>query len=142
MVLKLKIFNFDETLHLYKFDYAGFKYDNTFSNLLPKIPKENNFGPKFDFFFVLLNFFTFWQILGCWFQISQSFFINFYSKNTQKDIFFSSNLRTFIFARNFFKLATQNYTNKAFLIPKLKLFMLHDSPFHNFVGADPKYIFV
>ena len=44
----------------------------------------------------------------------------------------------FVFAQNF-KLTTQNYTNKAFLVPKLKLFVLYDLPFHKFEGADSKY---
>ena len=41
-----------------------------------------------------------------------------------KRTFLISNLRIFIFARNFFKLSTQNYTNKAFLVPKLKMNVL------------------
>ena len=49
------------------------------------------------------------------------------------------NLRIFIFAWNFFRLTTQNYTNKAFLVPKLKRFVLYDLPFHKFEGADSKY---
>ena len=47
-------------------------------------------------------------------------------------------IRIFIFARNVFKLTTQNYTNKALLVPKLKLFMLNDLPFHKCEGADSK----
>ena len=53
--------------------------------------------------------------------------------------FLVSNLKIFIFARNFFKLTTLNYTNKAFLVPKLKLFVLHDLPFQKIEGADFKY---
>ena len=49
----------------------------------------------------------------------------------QKDIF-GTNLIIFIFAWNIIKFTTQNYTNKAFLIPKLKLFLLDDLPFHKF----------
>ena len=49
------------------------------------------------------------------------------------------NLRIFIFARNFFKLATQNYTNKAFLVPKLKLFVLHELSFQKSQGTDSNY---
>ena len=49
---------------------------------------------------------------------------------------FSLKLRTFIFVRIFFKLKTQNYTNKVFLVPKLKLFVLNDLPFHKFDSSN------
>ena len=50
-----------------------------------------------------------------------------------------SNLRTFIFAGNFFKLSIQNYTKKAFLIPKSKRFVLHDLPFHKSEDTNSNY---
>ena len=56
-----------------------------------------------------------------------------------KRTFLVSNLRIFIFAQNVFKLSAQNYTNKAFLVPKLKLFVMHDLPFHKFKGTDFNY---
>ena len=40
-----------------------------------------------------------------------------------------------------FKITTQNYTNKAFIVPKFKRFVLHDLPFYKFQGADSKYNF-
>ena len=91
--------------------------------------------PKLCFCF---SFFTFRQILGCWFQILKSFFL-IVSLKTPKRTFLVSNLRIFIFAQNFFKLSTQNYTNKAFLVPKLKLFVMHDLPFHKSEGTDFNY---
>ena len=84
---------------------------------------------------IFCYFAQFLQILGCWLQISQSFFLVF-SLKIPKRILLVSNLRIFIFARNFFKLTTQNYTNKAFLVPKLKLFVLHNLFFHKIEGAD------
>ena len=38
-------------LQLDKFESADFKYDNSFSKLLPKTSKRGNFGPKFRNFF-------------------------------------------------------------------------------------------
>ena len=87
--------------------------------------------------FCFAQFFAFRQILGCWFQISQSFSI--FSLKIPKRIFLVSNLRSFIFARNFYKISTQNYTNKASLVPKMILFVLHDLPFHKSEGTDTKY---
>ena len=56
-----------------------------------------------------------------------------------KRTFLVSKLRIFIFARNGFQLTTQSYGNKAFLVPKLKLFVLNDLPFHKLEGAHSKY---
>ena len=53
--------------------------------------------------------------------------------------FLVSNSRIFIFARNFFKLSTENYTSKAFLVPKLKLFVLHELSFQKSQGTDSNY---
>ena len=89
-----------ETLHFYKFEDADFKYDNTFSNLQPKIPKQGNFGSKFDFFFVLHNFL---QILGCWFLMTQSF-LPIFSLKILKRAFLISNLRVFILHETFLNL--------------------------------------
>ena len=65
-------------------------------------------------------------------------FYNFLSKNAQKDIF-GLKFKDFFFVRNLFKLTTQNYWNKAFLVPKLKLFVLYGLSFHKFEGAHSIY---
>ena len=39
-------------MQLDKFEDADFKYDNSFSNSSPKIPKQGTFGPKFKDFFL------------------------------------------------------------------------------------------
>ena len=80
----------------------------------------------------------FFYFFGTIFCISASFrvmipditiiFSNAQSKSTQKDIF-DLEFKEFYFCTKLFKLSTQNYTNKAFLVPKLKLFTLHDLPF-------------
>ena len=87
-----------------------------FLNLQPKIPKYGTFGQKIVCF---AQFFAFPQIPTFCLKIP-------------KRTFLVTNLRIFVFARNFFKLTTQNYTNKAFLVPKLKLFVLNDLPFSKF----------
>ena len=69
-------------------------------------------------------------------------FFSTFSLKIPKRTIFSSNLRAFIFAGIFLKLTIQNYTNKAFLVPKLKLLVLHDLPFHKFGVADSKYNFL
>ena len=56
-----------------------------------------------------------------------------------KRTFLISNLRILIFARNFFKLSTQNYTNKAILVPKLKPFVSHELPLHKSEGTDSNH---
>ena len=65
------------------------------------------------------------------FQILHSFF-PILSLKIPKRIFLVSNLRVFVFAQKFFILSTQNYTNKAFLVPELKLF-------HKSEGTDSNY---
>ena len=110
----------------FKFEDAENSYDNSFLHFW------------YENWFFCFSFFAFRQILGCWFQISQSFFL-IVSLKTPKRTFLVSNLRIFIFAQNFFKLSTQNYTNKAFLVPKLKLFVMHDLPFHKSEGTDFNY---
>ena len=56
-----------------------------------------------------------------------------------KRTFLVLNLRIFIFARNFLKLSTQNYTNKAFFVSKLRPFVFHYLPFHKSEGTDSNY---
>ena len=90
------------------------------------------------FFFCFAQFFAFRKILGCWFQIWQSFFPIFCLK-VPKRTFLVSNLRIFIFAQNVLKLSTQNSTNKALLVPKLKLFILQDLPSHKSESTDSNY---
>ena len=87
-----------------------------FLNLQPKIPKHGTFGQKIV---CCAQFFAFPQI-------------PIFCLKIPKRTFLVTNLRIFVFARNIFKLTTQNYTNKAFLVPKLKLFVLNDLPFHKF----------
>ena len=87
------------------------------------------------FFFVLLNFLHF----GCWLLISQSFFFPIFSLKIPKKAFLVSNITIFVFTQKFFKLLFQNYTNKAFLIPKLKLFALRDCLFHKSESTDSNY---
>ena len=65
-------------------------------------------------------------------------FSSFSSKDTQQDIFGLKFKDFFVFAQNF-KLTTQYYTNKVFLVPKLKLFVLYNFPFYKFECADFKY---
>ena len=92
----------------------------------------------FFFFFFFVQFFAFRQILRCWLQISQPFLSIFNLKISKRTILVS-NFTIFIFARSLFKLTTENYTNKAFLVPKLKLFVLHDLPSHKIEDANFKY---
>ena len=92
----------------------------------------------FLFFFFLLNFLHFDKFQGADSKYHDRF-VPIFSLKIPKSTFFVSNLRIFIFARNFFKLTTQNYTNKAFFVSKLKLFMLHELPFHKFEGTNSKY---
>ena len=104
-----------------------------------KYPTKAFLVRKVFFFFVCFaQFCAFRQILGCRIQISQSFF-PILSLKIPKRIILVSNLRVFIFAQNFLKLSSQNNTNKAFLVPKLKLFVLHHFPFHKFEGTDSNY---
>ena len=56
-----------------------------------------------------------------------------------KGHFWSQSYRFFFFARNVFKTVTHIYKNKAFLVPILKLFVLHILPFHKSGVADPKF---
>ena len=65
-------------------------------------------------------------------------FSNSYSKNTQNDIF-GLKFKDFYFFTKLFKLSTQSYTNKAFFFPKLKLFVLHELPFHKSQDTDSNY---
>ena len=99
MVPKLRIFNLLETLHFHKFEDAEFKCKNIFSNLSPKYPNEAVLVPNLIFFPCFANFFAFRQILGGWFQISQSFFPIFSLKIPKRTVLVL-NLTIFIFARN------------------------------------------
>ena len=110
-----------------------------FQTYCQKYPNKAILVLKFILLSCFAQFFAFRQILGCWFQISQSFFPIFSLKITKRT-FLVSSLRIFIFARNLFKLVTQNDRNKAFLVPKLKLFVLHDLSFHKLEGADSNYM--
>ena len=124
-----------EILHFYKFEDA-----ENMTILFQADAQIKHFWRK-NCFFCFAQFFAFWQILGCLFQISQSFF-PILSLKISKRTCLVSNSRIFIFARKFFKLSNKNYTNKAFLVPKLKLFVLRDSPFHKPEGTDSNYILV
>ena len=62
-----------------------------------------------------------------------------FSLKIPKRTFLVSNLRIFIFAQNFLKLSIQIYTNKAFLVPKLKLFILQEWPSHKSESTDSNY---
>ena len=112
-----------------------------FQTYSPNYPKKTILVPNLIFSLFCLIYLHFGKFQGADSKC-HNHFLSIFILKMAKRIFFSSNLRTFIFARNCFKLTTQNYTNKAFLIPKLKLFMLHNSPFHNFVGADSKFFFL
>ena len=88
--------------------------------------------------FVLYSFLHFGKFLGADSKYHNLFFPSF-SLKISKRTFLASNWRIFIFSRNVFKLSTQNYANRAFLVPKLKHFVLHDLPFHKFEGTDSRY---
>ena len=111
-----------------------------FQTYSPNYPKKTILVPNLIFSLFCLIYLHFGKFQGADSKC-HNHFLSIFILKMAKRIFFSSNLRTFIFARNCFKLTTQNYTNKAFLIPKLKVFMLHNSPFHNFVGADSQFFF-
>ena len=126
-----------KTLHFGKFEDAE-NMTIIFQTYNLKYPNKAFLVRKL-FFFCFAQFFAFRQILGCWFQISQSFF-PILSLKVPKRTFLVSNLRVFIFAQNFFKRSTQNYTNKAFLVPKLKLFVLYGLPFYKSGGTDSNFL--
>ena len=108
-----------DQIHLYeKLDVADFKHDNSVSNIL-HTQIRRFWSQLCFFFFVLYNFLHLIKFQGADSKY-HNFFSNFQSKNTQKDIFGVK--FKFFFARNFLKLVTQNYINKAFFVPKLKLF--------------------
>ena len=124
-----------ETLHFDKFEDAE-NMTIIFQTYSSKYSNKALWVRKWLLFFV--QFLTFRQILGCWFQISQSFFPIFSLKVPKRTVLVS-NLRIFIFAQNFLKLSTQNYTNKLFLVPKLKLFILQDLLSHKSESTDSNY---
>ena len=126
-----------ETLHFGKFEDAENSYGNIFQTYSLKYSNKA-FLVRNLFLFWFAHFCAFRQILGCWFQISQLFF-PILSLKMPKSTFLVSNLRIFIFAQNFFKLSTQKYTNKAFLVPKLKLFVVYGLPFHKSEGTNFTY---
>ena len=125
-----------ETLRFDKFEDAE-NMTILFKTYSLKYPTKTFLVRKL-FFFCFAQFCAFRQILECRIHISQSFF-PILSLKIPKRTILVSNLRGFIFARNFLKLSSQNNTNKAFLVPKLKLFVLHHFPFHKFEGTDSNY---
>ena len=104
-----------------------------FQTYCPKYPNKAILVPKLILFVCFAQFFAFRHILGLLISNIAIAFSNFHLK-IPKRTFLVSNLRIYIFRRNFFKLRTQNYGNKACLVPKSKLFMLHDLSFHKFEG--------
>ena len=129
MVPKLRIFSFTQNFEFWQIRRCWFQIWQYFFKLTAQNNQFKLFWSQFWFFLCFPQFFAFWKILACWFQISQSLFPIFSLKKPRRTFFLSS-LRIFIFARNFLKLTTQNYTNKAFSVPNLKLFAL------------PKYIYI
>ena len=87
------------------------------------------------FFFCFAQFFAFRVLIP---NITIVFFPIF-SLKIPKKAFLVSNITIFVFTQKFFKLLFQNYTNKAFLIPKLKLFALRDFLFHKSESTDSNY---
>ena len=125
-----------ETLRFDKFEDAE-NMTILFQTYSLKYPTKKFLVRKL-FFFCFAQLCAFPQIWECRIHISQSFF-PILSLKIPKRTILVSNLRGFIFARNFLKLSSQNNTNKAFLVPKLKLFVLHHFPFHKFEGTDSNY---
>ena len=70
---------------LKQFEGADVKYHSTVavSSSSPKLPKENNFGPTFNFFFFRKT--TFWQIEGAEVKHDNSFFLSFSLNNTHME---------------------------------------------------------
>ena len=140
LVPKLKIFNIARNLAFLQIWGGWFQRWQYFFKHTAQNIQIRQFWCLIWFFFSTFFFFlfAFQKIIGYWFQISHSVFPIF-SLKIPKRTFSISNLRIFIFARNFSKLATQNYTNKVFLVSELKLFVFHDLPFHKFQAAHSKH---
>ena len=126
-----------ETFHFVKFEVAENMTILSQTYRL-KYPNKAFFVRKLFFFFLFCTIFAFMQILGCWFQISWLFFPVLNLK-ISKRAFLASNIRISIFPRNILKLSTQDYTHKAFLVPKLKLFVSHNLSFLKSEGTYSNY---
>ena len=87
-----------QTLQSGKFQGADFKYDNSFSKIVPKHPNKV-FAPKFKSFYFCRKRFSLWRIRECLYQIWQKFSSKFWL-NTQMRYFWSQISSFFSFTLN------------------------------------------
>ena len=135
MVPKLWIFNFAQNVAFLQFRGCWFQIWQHFFELTAQNIQIRQFWSQnwFCLFVCFAQFFfisAYSRVLIPNIAISFSYF----HLKIPKRTFLVSNLRIYIFRRNFFKLTTQNYRNKACLVPKSKLFVLHDLYCHKFKG--------
>ena len=127
MVSKIRIFNFSRNFAFWQLRVC-WKYDIRFQTNSLKYPNKASVVWKlFLLFCTIFCISTNFRVL---IPNIATIFSPILSLKIPKETFLVSNLRIFIFAQNIRKRSNQNYINKSFLVPKLKLFVLHDLPFH------------